>query len=58
MEIHGFLCDKSRKQISFDIIADFSVKDRDAFRHSIEKELHGIFPDYGFTIDTDLDYSD
>lgn len=58
MEIHGFLLNESEKKVSFDVVADFSVKNHDTFCNEIATELHATFPGYKFAVNADLDYSD
>lgn len=58
MEIHGFLLNENEKKISFDVVADFSVKNHDTFCNQIATQLHAAFPQYTFVVNADLDYSD
>lgn len=57
-QIHGFRIDEKAKEITFDVVIDFSVKDQDALRRRIIKELKRVYPDYHFVISIDLDFSD
>ena len=41
-----------------DVVIDFSVKDQNALRRRIIKELKRVYPDYHFVISIDLDFSD
>ena len=58
MEIHGFLLNENQKKISFDVVADFSVKNHHTFCNQIATQLHAAFPKYTFAVNADLDYSD
>ena len=57
-QIHGFRVDEKAKEITFDVVIDFSVKDQNALRRRIIKELKRVYPDYHFVISIDLDFSD
>lgn len=57
-QIHGFHIDESTKEITFDIVIDFTVKDQNALRCRIIKELKRAYPEYDFVISIDLDFSD
>lgn len=58
IQLHGFMVDEEEKYVTFDIVTDFSVKNREVFRHGIEDELHSVYPQYNFRINIDNDYSD
>lgn len=58
MEIHGFLLDRKRGQVSFDVVTDFTVRHRCEFCHTLERELAARYPAYSFLIHADFDYSD
>ena len=58
MEIHGFLLDRKRGQVSFDVVTDFTVRHRCEFCHTLERELAAHYPAYSFLIHADFDYSD
>lgn len=57
-QIHGFRIDEKAKEITFDVVIDFSVKDQNALRRRIIKELKRVYSDYHFVISIDLDFSD
>ncbi len=58
LQMHGFYADVEQKRISFDLIIDFDVKDReDLYRHIVE-DVRGLYPDYDFNITLDRDLSD
>ena len=56
--VHGVFFDDERATISFDVLVDFTVRDRDALRSAILAELAGRFPDRSIVINFDTDYSD
>ena len=56
--MHGFYIDTEAKQITFDIILDFSVKDRTARCAEIKKEIEAVYPDYNLFIALDVDLTD
>ena len=58
IQLHGFIIDEDHKIVSFDVVTDFSVKDRKAFSRKIEEELSAAHPEYKFLVNTDPDYCD
>lgn len=58
MQLHGFIVDEKQKSVSFDVVTDFSVKNRKAFCRSLEEELESLHPEYKFYANPDLDYCD
>ena len=57
LEFHGFYLDKEEKSISFDIIIDFKIKDREALYNHIYNELKEYYRDYDLNIILDIDTS-
>ncbi len=57
-QIHGFRMDEKHKEITFDVVIDFGIKDQQSFRRRIIRELKRVYPDYDFVIAIDLDFSD
>ena len=55
LQLHGFYLNKTEKIMNFDIILDFSVKDRDGLFMEIVQEVHEAFPDYQLRPTLDLD---
>ena len=55
LQLHGFYLNKTEKIMNFDIILDFSVKDRDGLFMEIVQEIHEAFPDYQLRPTLDLD---
>lgn len=58
LQMHGFYIDIDTKQITFDIVLDFSVKDRSARCAEIKKEVEAAYPDYNIFIALDVDLAD
>ena len=56
--VHGVFFDDDGSAISFDVLVDFSVRDRAALREAILADLAQRFPDRSITINFDTDYSD
>ena len=56
--MHGFYIDKKEKNISFDIIIDFKVKNREEEYKKIYDEIKKIYKDYKINITLDIDTSD
>lgn len=55
LQVHGFKIDLEAKSISFDVILDFEVEDRNALFMEIVSEVHEAFPDYQLVPTLDLD---
>ncbi len=58
LQMHGFYVDTERKHISFDVIIDFNINDRDDLYNHIAEEIREACPDYTFQITLDRDLSD
>ena len=58
MQMHGFHVDEVKKEISFDIVLSFDVKNRRAYYLAIKRHLRKSFPRYSINIALDSDYSD
>lgn len=58
MQMHGFHVDDKKKEISFDIVLSFDVKNRRAYYLAIKRHLRKAFPKYKINIALDSDYSD
>ena len=56
--VHGVFFDDDRAAISFDVLVDFTVRDRAALREAILADLASRFPDRSIAINFDTDYSD
>ncbi len=57
-EVHGFNVDKKEKEISFDIVLEFSTPDRHDYFEQFEHEIMAAIPDYDIRITLDPDLSD
>ncbi|MBQ7523768.1 MAG: cation transporter [Oscillospiraceae bacterium] len=58
LQFHGFYADVEKKQIRFDVVMDFSVKDRAAAVEAMRQALAEKYPDYNIHITLDVDVSD
>ena len=56
--VHGVFFDDERAAVSFDVLVDFTVRDRDALRAAILADLEGRFPGRTLALAFDTDYSD
>jgi cation diffusion facilitator family transporter len=56
--VHGVFFDDERTAVSFDVLVDFSVRDRDALRDALLADLAPRFPGKTISIAFDTDYSD
>ena len=56
--MHGFYIDKKEKHISFDIIIDFKIKNREEIYKKIYDEVKEKYKDYNINITLDVDISD
>ena len=58
LQMHGFYLNEDAKTISFDIILDFNLQNREAVYRSIYDEVQNQFPAYKIEITLDVDVSD
>ena len=58
LQMHGFYLDETEKIISFDIIIDFSIKNREELYKAIYDEIQQKFTSYKVNIALDVDISD
>lgn len=58
LQMHGFYLDEEDKTISFDIIIDFNVENREEVYKQIYDEIKSKFKDYKINITLDVDMSD
>jgi len=58
LQMHGFYLDETEKIISFDIIIDFSIKNRQELYKTIYDEIQQKFTGYKVNIALDVDISD
>ena len=57
-QMHGFHVDRKKKEISFDIVIGFGIKNRRGYYLRIKRHLHEVFPKYKINIAMDMDYAD
>ena len=58
LQMHGFYLDEELKTISFDIIIDFKVKNKEELYKEIYDEIYNKYKDYKIEITLDIDVSD
>ena len=58
LQMHGFYIDEKEKTISFDIIIDFKIKNREEVYKKIYDEVKNKYKDYEIEITLDVDTSD
>ena len=56
--VHGVFFDDERAVVSFDVLVDFTVRDRAALRDAILADLAPCFPGRTLSLNFDTDYSD
>ena len=56
--MHGFYFDEEDKSISFDIIIDFKIENREEVYQKIFDEVQNKYKDYKISITLDIDISD
>ncbi len=55
IQLHGFFVNEETKTISFDVIIDFNVEDRDALYQHILSDVNEAYPEYHVSIVQDID---
>ena len=58
LQMHGFYFNEKEKNISFDIIIDYSIKNREEIYTLIYEEIQQKYKDYKLNITLDVDISD
>ncbi len=56
MQIHGFFADEAQKSITFDVILDFEIGDREACFREIVSDVQKDFPDWQINATMDIDF--
>ena len=56
--VHGVFFDDAARSGSFDVVVDFTVRDRPALRDALLAELAPLFPGRSFAVNFDTNYSD
>ena len=55
LQIHGFYADHELKRMSFDVILDFELPDRNAVLNDIRREVQEVYPDWDINVTMDID---
>ncbi len=55
LQIHGFYADLQKKTISFDVVLDFALEDREKTYQNIFDDVRQAYPDYHLNIAMDID---
>ena len=55
LEFHGFYLEEKNKSIRFDIIIDYSIKNREEIYNKILNDVKREYPDYTINIKVDID---
>ena len=58
LQMHGFYLDEEEKEISFDIIIDFKVKNKEEIYNDIYDKIKNKYSNYKINITLDIDISD
>ena len=58
LQMHGFFVNMDAKAVTFDLVIDFAVKDRQTLYREIVDEVTALYPDYSFSVTLDRDFSD
>ena len=56
--VHGIFFDDAAKAVSFDVLVDFTVRDRPALRDALAADLAPLFPGRSFAVNFDTNYTD
>ncbi len=55
LQLHGFYADLEHKTVTFDVIIDYALKDRESLYEHISEDVRRLYPDYEFHINLDID---
>ncbi len=55
---HGVYCDEERQLLSFDVLTDFTVRNKGALCKALAEELQPSFPGFAISINCDTNYTD
>ena len=58
LQLHGFYADIEKKQITFDLVMDFKVSDREKLSETVKSEILAEYPGFDIHIALDIDASD
>ncbi|MBO7131562.1 MAG: heavy-metal-associated domain-containing protein [Fibrobacterales bacterium] len=54
--VHGVFFDDERGTVSFDVLVDFTVRDREALRAAVADDVASLFPGRAVAVNFDTDY--
>lgn len=57
-QLHGFYLDEDEKNISFDVVIDFSADNPQGIKEEIVGKIKTKYPEYNYSVVVDSDYSD
>lgn len=58
LNLHGFYIDEARKRITFDVVVDFELTDREGLHDHIVADVNKVMPGYEVIVDFDAFISD
>ena len=58
LQVHGFYVDKAKSNVFFDLIIDFSAKDKEKIEEEVVAQLKEKFPEYNYNVILDSDITD
>ena len=58
INVHGFHVDLNDREISFDIVVDFTTTDRKGYYRKFCQEVQAAIPDYAISVTLDADITD
>ena len=58
LQMHGFYLNEEKKTIRLDLVISFDAKDRKAVYMDVLKDVQALYPDYGFAMTMDTDFSE
>ena len=58
LQMHGFYIDEENKNVSFDMIFDYGVKETDMIKNNLIDELKKDFPEFTYNVVIDSNYSE
>lgn len=58
LQLHGFYVDKKTSNVFFDLIIDFSAKNKEQIQDEIISKIKEKYPEYNYNIILDSDITD
>ena len=55
LQLHGFYADLEHKTVTFDVIIDYALKDRESLYEHISEDVRRLYPNHEFYINLDID---